>query len=240
MMGEAIISGHFFMTKILDEIHEELKREDFLKKFFRVLAIAGICAVFLLMGVALKTWMNARREEALYEREHVFLSSIEILEKTDATSQEKKDAEEVLKTSVSERDGMETLSSLYLLKEAHSAQEIKDFFAPYSESVEIMNFLSAAMALKHIDTGGAGISSSEDKKFSEYYKKSVAWRPMVLLYDALAEYCTVNPQGGSQLLKGFSQWESKIEANSRGYWLFLYTALGAGVSRTFQEKDQYE
>lgn len=231
------------MTKMLDEIHEELKREDFLKKFFRFLAIAGVCAFFLLIGVAVSTWLDSRKEDALYEKEIAFLSSMKLLENPEASPQERKEAEEQIKAYSLEKDGIGMLSALYLFDKTKKSDNFsKDFLHLQTilqknceESPEMKSFFSAILAWNNLNALKKNKLPQKAKELENFYRKNISWKPMVFLYDAVATQCMFSTPEETQ--EKFSQWEKSIEKGSRFYWLFLYASIGAGVRRHLQKQD---
>lgn len=226
------------MTKLFDEIHEELKREDLLRKVWRILPFVLLVSILTLLGVGIVTWNDYQTEKALYQTERQYNAAVKKVQ--NKAFQEAKTQFEPL---VSRKDGMGFLASLYKMallqeqfQETASEAAWEALYTTYTQNCTlyaadggITNLLWASLAFAGLDSQKK--DAKIQQKLKEFEAPNQTWNAVGAMYGALEAYLDNAPK---RIQSTFHRWEKSVSPRAHVYWLPLYCSIGAGVHRSLE------
>jgi hypothetical protein len=202
------------MVKIVDEISQELKREDFFNKVRQALPFIGGACILVLLGSAFYAWRAHAKEKQLERDERTYEQALVHIEKNEFDQ-----AQPLLDTLCSSR-GMGVLARMdkariekkdFLLTGSKKALSTIDILYRHLEkeyiSLSLQGFLTLSQAF---------LSSSKnpdlEKKISAFLSQNNPWYPLALSWKTLNTYTNGNKK---DIAPAFALWSSEMNRSGK-------------------------
>jgi hypothetical protein len=197
------------MVKVVDEISQELKREDFFNKVRQALPFVGGACILVLLGSAVYAWRAHAKEKQLERDERTYAQALVHIEKNEFGQ-----AHSLLDTLCSSR-GMGFLARMekariekkdFLLTGSKKALSSIDTLYRHLEKEYISLSLEGFLTLSQ-----AFLSSWEnptlDKKILSFLSQNTPWYPLALSWKTLNTYTSGNKK---DIAPAFALWSSEM------------------------------
>lgn len=218
------------MTKLIDEIQEEIKREDFFNKLRKYLPLLVAAAISVVSAAGIYTWWRHSYENQLFLDESLYNHGVESLANADFPK-----ARKIFDKLIANSKALRFVSFLqknrceqasYLLTNSQKAfLEVKQNYQNLTKeyhSVPLENFLTTSLAFLTI---GGNLDDSLKEKLSAFMTPKSSWYNLMLAYKALNAYASNN---SSEIAPDFALW-NKYASSQFGQvsWLIKYCSLGS-------------
>lgn len=217
------------MVKVVDEIYEEIKREDFFNRLKKFLPFIGLGIVAILTAAGVYSWYIHHKDTVLQRQEQLYVQALENMSKG-YLDQASRQLDELVRSS-------SDLRSLAMMqkavidqerfslagqdkKELERTRECYNALLSSHPSIPLKNFMLAVkvMADPSLQSAfpGGNLATSVDSP----------WHSVELMGKALEAYRT----SGSSAVKFFQQWGTSIDLYSESLrWLAKYCFLGVSA-----------
>jgi len=219
-----------YMPPVIDEIQEELKQEDLIRRFYTFLPVLVSVILAVLIGTGIYTWIQSSREKQLFRDEHAYAKAIGHLDRgafpeaKRLLSHLEKNSEafaflaRLKKAQIQLMDVLMTHSNASLSRLDQHLQELTQSYHMPSMG----NFFTMAMGFLSIP----GSPALQDK-LSPFMTRANPWCFLWLTRNALVAY---DKKEVPHIEAAFSLWNQESKKLNVDPWMVRYCTIGAGVS----------
>ncbi len=197
------------MAKVIDDISEEIRREDLFNKAKKALPFVGGLCILILIGSAFYAWRNHAYEKQLARDEKIYQQALVHIETKEF------DKAQSLLDSLTTSPGLHFLARMqkariektdFLLTGSKKAlgaftQTFRSIEKEYT-SLPVQNFLTLSQAFS---TSASDLQG--DKKVQSFFTRESPWYPLALSWKALHAYNTGNKK---EIAAAFALWSNEV------------------------------